>query len=52
MVLSSEQERMYLCEGWKATQRTQFSCAAKLIRHTPRRGSHRRTVRSRDPEAR
>lgn len=51
-VLSSEALMMYLKEGWKSTARTQFSCAAKVCRHTPLRGSQSFTVRSREPDAR
>jgi hypothetical protein len=52
MVLSSEQLSRYLKEGWKTTQRTQFSCAGKVIRQTPLYGSHNFTDRSLEPEAR
>ena len=50
--LSSEVLMMYLPDGCRSTDRTQFSCDEKVIKHMPWTASHNRTVLSLDPEAR
>lgn len=50
ILISSPQLMIYLHDGLNNTQRTQLSCALKLINKSPLSGSQSLTVRSRAPD--